>query len=192
MAGSITPAELGPNSINFFGSNLDSTVYVKGGVDGDVVFFGGAVALGKASFLMGDGTNQLTFAASQARAGFAYQGGAGNDTVILNTDSQYFGTASMKGGDGTNVLDARWLGNLSSFTYAGGKDSDVVLLGAAGGVIVNFKASLGEGADTANVNTSNFRSLKIDGGVGTDTLNHIAAAVTFGAQLTAFESITEL
>ncbi len=181
------------NQISITGSNLDSTLYVKGGVDNDTVFLGGAVVLGKATIFGGDGQNLSTFTFSQLRAGFAYQGGLGMDQVILDANSQFFGVGSMKGGAGLNILDARTLGGFSSFTYTGGVDQDVLLLAAPGGVIVNFKASLGDGSDSATVNTTAFRSLKIDFGSGdTDSLTRIAALTGSSAVFTGFDVETVL
>ncbi len=176
------------NTVNITGSNLDSTLYVKGGAGDDTVFLGGAVVLGKATLLAGDGSNSSTFAFSQLRAGFAYQGGLGQDQVVFDPNSQFFGVGSMKGGAGNNFLNAGTLGAFSSFTYTGGVGADTVVLGAAGGVIVNFRASLGEGVDTAIVNTAVFRSLKIDGGLGSDNFSVIAAAQAAGAVLISLEN----
>lgn len=180
----------GSNGLNLFSSNFDSTLYIKGGVANDTIFFGGTTVLNKTTILGGDGANMTTFAGSQLRAGFAYIGGLAGDQVVLNADSQFFGIGSMKGGAGLNVLDAKTLGGFSSFTFTGGVDTDVVLLGSNGGFYTSFKAALGDGNDTANVFTTNFRYLKIDGGVGGDTLTHIADAITVGALFTGFESTT--
>ena len=178
------------NSVSLLGSSLDSTLYVKGGLGNDTVTLGGAVILGKATLSAGDGNNTATISFSQLRAGFAYQGGLGMDQLVLDSNSQFFGVGSMKGGAGANNLNAGTFGALSSFTYTGGVDSDTVFLGPTGGLIVNFRASLGDGADTAFVNTAAFRSLKIDGGLGVDNLTHIAAALSAGAVFDGLENVT--
>lgn len=182
----------GANILNLYSSSFDTTLYVKGGVNEDTIFSGGTTVLGKTTILGGDGTNMTTFAGSVLRGGFSYQGGLGQDQVVLNSDSQFFGVGSMKGGAGFNVLDAKTLGGFTTFTYTGGADSDIVLVGANGGSYTSFKATLGDGTDSATVSTTNFRYLKIDGGLGADTLNHIADAITAGALFSAFETTVVL
>ena len=137
---------------------------------------------------LGDGTNSVTATVATFRTNFTYLGGkTGSNWVNIDPGSTLSGSFTMIAGDGNNTLILNTLSSLSTLTYKGGANGDFVALSEGGGSFVRGKIDLGAGTDSAVVRNSNFVSLSLDGGLGSDTIGHLAAALAAGPVEKNFE-----
>lgn len=165
--GASLPSESDTNTLSLRGHIAGATL-IKGGANNDFVETD-LNAAGRLTLNLGEGNNSWIAEQFIFGQGFAYQGGAGADTINLSADgSTARGTASVRAGNGGNVAIIPLL-ELTAFTYAGGADMDQ--LGMHGSTpAADIKAVLGGGDDVVLFTTASFISAKLDGGLGADTL----------------------
>ena len=178
----------GTNMTTFNIGTLENGLTLKGGAGSDTVAFGGTTSRGKTMLALGDGTNSVTATVATFRTNFTYLGGkTGSNWVNIDPGSTLSGSFTMIAGDGNNTLILNTLSSLSTLTYKGGANGDFVALSEGGGSFVRGKIDLGAGTDSAVVRNSNFVSLSLDGGLGSDTIGHLAAALAAGPVEKNFE-----
>jgi hypothetical protein len=188
----------GTNNLALVVTGFDGGLTVTGGIGNDTVSLGGSAVRGKAMFSLGEGSNQLTANSVTFRTNFTYLGTkAGNDSVNIDANSILSGSFTMNAGDGNNLLVMNTLGNLSTLSYKGGINADAVAIYPGGGPsnsnpnagqYIRGKVVLGDGNDEAYITNSAFLTFSFDGGAGSDTINHSAAALASGPTEKNFET----
>lgn len=157
------------NDLDVVTAAAAKTVNITVGADADTTLRG-AAALGAATAVNIDATGDLTLAATAALANDAVITVTGAGDVDLNT-------LDDNGADnGVTVAASALTGGLTvtgganTVSITSGSGADTVTTGA-----VTTAVSLGAGNDTFNTNSLDFggaTAVNVDGGEGTDTINH--------------------
>lgn len=161
------------NDLDVVTAAAAKTVNITVGADADTTLRG-AAALGAATAVNIDATGDLTLAATAALANDAVITVTGAGDVDLNT-------LDDNGADnGVTVAASALTGGLTvtgganTVSITSGSGDDTVTTGA-----VTTAVSLGAGNDTFNTNSLDFggaTAVNVDGGEGTDTINHDVGA----------------